>query len=85
MTDENDMLLLTSFVALGIFIVSVITAYLHSILVLPLVIIGLIFVPLILLQNNEKFAHLSEKLETCAFFITLIIIIIAFIWLYAPV
>ncbi len=85
MSDEKDFRILFSLVALGVFVVAGITAYLHSILVLPLAIIGLIFIPFILAQGQDKFVHLAEILEKAAFFITLAIIILGFIWLYTPV
>ena len=67
MNDEKGMRILTSLVALGIFIVAGLAAYFQSILALPLAIIGLIFVPFILIQNSEKNAHLAENLEKIAF------------------
>ena len=85
MNDEKGMRVLTSLVALGIFIVAGLAAVYQSILALPLAIIGIIFVPFILIQNKEKTAHLAENLEKLAFFITLFIIIISFICLYCPV
>ena len=85
MNDEKGMRILTSLVALGIFIVAGLAAYFQSILALPLVIIGLIFVPFILIQNSEKNAHLAENLEKIAFIITFLVICITFICLYKPI
>ncbi|WP_297982723.1 energy-converting hydrogenase A, subunit K [uncultured Methanobrevibacter sp.] len=85
MNNEKELRILTSLVALGVFIVAGIAAYFQSILALPLAIIGIIFVPFILMQNNEKRAHIAETLEKAAFLITLIIIILSFIYLYSPV
>ncbi len=61
MNNEIGMRVLTSLVALGIFI------------------------PFILMQHNEKNAHLAENLEKIAFVITFLIICIAFICLYKPI
>ena len=85
MNDEKGMRILTSLVALGIFIVAELAAYFQSILALPLAIIGLIFVPFILIQNSEKNAHLAENLEKIAFIITFLVICITFICLYKPI
>ena len=85
MNDEKGMRVLTSLVALCIFIVAGLAAYFQSILALPLAIIGLIFVPFILIQNTEKNAHLAENLEKIAFFVTFLIICITFICLYKPI
>ncbi len=84
MNNEKGMRVLTALVALGIFIVAGLAAFYQSMMALPLAIIGIIFVPFILMQNSEKSAHLAENLEKVAFFITLFIIIIAFICLYKP-
>lgn len=84
MNDEKGMRVLTSLVALGVFIVAGLAAYFQSILAFPMAIIGLIFVPFILMQNSEKSAHLAENLEKIAFFVTFIIICIAFVCLYKP-
>ena len=82
MNDEKGMRVLTSLVALGVFIVAGLTAVYQSMLALPLAIIGLIFVPFILVQNKEKYAHLAENLEKIAFVITFLI---TFICLYKPI
>ena len=85
MNDEKGMRVLTSLVALGIFIVAGLAALYQSVLALPLAVIGLIFVPFILMQNSEKYAHLAENLEKTAFIITFLIICITFICLYKPI
>ena len=85
MNDEKGMRVLTSLVALGIFVVAGLAAFYQSVLALPLAIIGLIFVPFILVQNKEKYAHLAENLEKIAFIITFLIICITFICLYKPI
>ena len=85
MNDEKGMRVLTSLVALGIFIVAGLAAYFQSIFALPLAIIGLIFVPFIIIQNSEKNAHLAENLEKIAFIITFLVICITFICLYKPI
>ena len=77
MNEEKDFRILYSLVALGVLVVSAITA-------LPLAVVGLIFIPFILVQDKEKYAHIAELAEKAMFFITLAIIIIAFIWIYTP-
>ena len=84
MNEEKDFRILYSLVALGVLVVSAITAYFHSMLALPLAVVGLIFIPFILVQDKEKYAHIAELAEKAMFFITLAIIIIAFIWIYTP-
>ena len=85
MNDEKGMRVLTSLVALGIFIVAGLAAIYQSILALPLAIICIVFVPFILMQNKEKNAHLAENLEKISFIITFLIICITFICLYKPI
>ena len=85
MNDEKGMRVLTSLVALGIFAVAGLAAFYQSILALPLAIIGLIFFFFLLMQNEEKYAHLAENLEEIAFIITFFIICITFICLYKPI
>lgn len=84
MNDEKGMIVLTALVAVGILVVTGITCYFHSMLVLPVAIIGLIFIPFIILQDKILFSHLAEKLEHIAFFITLAVIIVGFILIYKP-
>lgn len=84
MNEEKYFRILYSLVALGVLVVSAITAYFHSMLALPLAVVGLIFIPFILVQDKEKYAHIAELAEKAMFFITLAIIIIAFIWIYTP-
>ena len=52
MNDEKGMRVLTSLVALGIFIVAGLAAIFQSAFAWPMAIIGLIFVPFILMQKN---------------------------------
>lgn len=86
MTNENekDMVLLTSFVAVGILFIAGITAYIHSWVVLPVAIIGLILIPLLLMENKPKISHITENLEKIVFFIVFFSIVISFISLYVP-
>ena len=56
MNEEKDFRILYSLVALGVLVVSAITAYFHSMLALPLAVVGLIFIPFILVQDKEKYA-----------------------------
>lgn len=84
MNSEKDFLVLISFAAVGITIASGLAAIFDTFIVIPVTIFGLIMIPLILLQNQKKFAHLAENLEKLFFFLTLIIIIISFILIYKP-
>ena len=74
MNEEKDFRILYSLVALGVLVVSAITAYFHSMLALPLAVVGLIFIPFILVQDKEKYAHIAELAEKAMFFITLAIL-----------
>ncbi|MCQ2976807.1 MAG: hypothetical protein MJ232_02225 [archaeon] len=85
MKNDKGMIVLTSLVAVGIFVIAGITSYFHSMLALPIAIIGLIFIPFILLQNKVRYSNISVKLEHIMFFITLAVIIIGFILIYTPV
>lgn len=84
MNNEKDFIVLTSFVAGGIIITSVLAAFLQRWEVLPVTIFSIIIFPLILLQTKEKIVHLTENLENIVFIITLFVIIIGFIVLYKP-
>ncbi|OQD59233.1 energy-converting hydrogenase A, subunit K [Methanobrevibacter arboriphilus JCM 13429 = DSM 1125] len=84
MNKEKDFVVLTSCMAIGVILASGFAAVLQRWLVLPVTIFGIIMFSLILLQNKEKFAHITENLENIVFMITLIIIIISFIILFKP-
>ena len=85
MNKEKDLIILTSFVAIGLMIASGLVVIFQTSIVASVVIFGIIMFPLILLQNKKKFIHLAENLEKVIFVITLFIIVISFILLYKPV
>jgi energy-converting hydrogenase A subunit K len=84
MNKEKDFIVLASFVALGVIIASGLAGVIQRWEVFPVTIFGFIMFPLILLQNKEKFAHITENLENIVFIVTLIIIAISFAVLYKP-
>lgn len=84
MNKEKDFIVLVSLVAIGVVIASGITMLIQRWEVFPVVIFGIIMFPLILLQNKEKFAHITENLENIIFIVTLFIIAISFLVLYKP-
>ncbi|RBQ23801.1 hypothetical protein ALNOE001_06900 [Candidatus Methanobinarius endosymbioticus] len=84
MNKEKDFIILVSLVAIGIIIASGLTVIIQRWEVIPVTIFAIIMFPLILLQNTEKFTHITENLENIVFIITLAIIVISFIVLYKP-
>jgi len=76
---------LTSLIALGVFILGLVVTLVQSFSILPIAILGIIFLILILLQYYNKVNHITENLEKIVFIITLILIAISFIYLYKPV
>lgn len=84
MNKEKDFIVLVSFVAIGVAIASGITMIIQRWEVFPVFVFGVIMFPLALLQNKEKFAHITENLENIVFIVTLFIITISFIVLYKP-
>ena len=85
MDSEKVIVYLTSLVAIGIIVVGLLATILHSIVLAPIPILGLILFVLTLLTNKGHFAHKVESLEKIMFFITFIVIICSFILLYKPV
>ncbi|MDR3222341.1 MAG: energy-converting hydrogenase A, subunit K [Methanobrevibacter sp.] len=85
MNKEKDLIILTSLVAIGVFILGAVVSLLQSMQILPILILGIIFLALILLQIYPKFNHITENLEKIVFFIVLFLIIISFIYLYKPI
>ena len=85
MDSEKVIVYLTSLVAIGIIIVGLLVTLLHSTILAPIPILGLILLVLILLTNKGHFAHKIESLEKIMFFITFIVIICSFILLYKPI
>ena len=85
MDSEKVIVYLTSLVAIGIIVVGLLATVLHSTILAPVPILGLILLVLILLTNKGHFAHKIESLEKVMFFITFIVIICSFILLYKPI
>ena len=85
MSSEKVIVYLTSLVAIGIIVVGLLATIIHSIVLAPIPILGLILLVLILLTNKGHFAHKVESLEKIMFFITFMVIICSFILLYKPV
>jgi len=85
MNKEKDLIVLTSFVAVGVIVASGLPSVLHANLVAPVAVFGIIMFILVLLQYRKKFTSLAENLEKVVFVITLVIIAVSFIILYKPV
>ena len=83
MKRENVIFYLTSLVAIGIIVVGILTTYLHSIIIAPIVIIGVVLAIFVLLSKGN-FSHKIESIEKLCFIITFIAIICSFILLYKP-
>ena len=84
MGSEKVIVYLTSLVAIGIIVVGLLATILHSTILAPIPILGVILAMFILLTNKGNFAHKIENLEKIMFFITFIVIICSFILLYKP-
>lgn len=85
MSSHDAIVYLTSLVAIGIIVVGLLGAIFHSILLAPVVILGLILALLVLLSMRGGYAHKIENLEKIMFFITFIVVVCSFILLYRPV
>ena len=83
MNSEDVIVYFTALVAIGIIVVGILTTALHSSLIAPIVIIGLILAIFVLLAKGN-FAHKIESKEKLCFIITLLAIICSFILLYRP-
>ncbi len=83
MNSEDVIVYFTALVAIGIIVVGILTTALHSSLIAPIVIIGLILAIFVLLAKGN-FAHKIESIEKLCFIITLLAIICSFILLYKP-
>lgn len=84
MSSHNVLVYLTGLVAVGIVVVGLLATLLHSMILAPIPIIGLILVLLVFLTING-YAEKVEVLEKIMFFITFIVIICSFILLYKPI
>lgn len=83
MNSEDVIVYLTALVAIGIVIVGILATVLHSTMLAPIVIIGIVLAIFVLLTKGN-FSHKIESIEKLCFIITLIAIICSFILLYKP-
>ncbi|WP_304044685.1 hypothetical protein [Methanobrevibacter gottschalkii] len=83
MNSEDVIVYLTTLVGVGVIIVGILTTLLHSVVLLPIVVIGIILTVFLLLSRGN-FSHKIESMEKICFVITLIAIICSFILLYKP-
>ena len=83
MNSEDVIVYFTALVGIGIIVVGILTALLHSIMIAPIVIIGIILTAFALLSRGN-FSHKIESIEKICFIITFIAIICSFILLYKP-
>ena len=83
MNSEDVIVYFTALVAVGVIVVGLLTTALHSYLIAPIVIIGIILAIFVLFAKGN-FSHKIESIEKVCFVITLIAIICSFILLYKP-
>jgi energy-converting hydrogenase A subunit K len=83
MNSEDVIVYFTALVGVGIVVLGLITTFIHSTLVAPIVIIGVILTAFALLSKGN-FAHKIESIEKICFVITILAIICSFILLYKP-
>ena len=83
MNSEDMIVYFTALVAIGIIVVGLLAAVLHSTVLAPIVIIGIVLAIFVFLAKGN-FSHKIESIEKLCFIITLIAIICSFILLYKP-
>lgn len=83
MNSEDVIVYLTTLVGVGVIIVGILATLLHSVVLLPIVVIGIILTVFLLLSRGN-FSHKIESMEKICFVITLIAIICSFILFYKP-
>ena len=83
MNSEDVIVYLTTLVGVGVIIVGILATLLHSVVLLPIVVIGIILTVFLLLSRGN-FSHKIESMEKICFVITLIAIICSFILLFKP-
>ena len=83
MNSEDMIVYMTALVAIGIIVVGILTTVLHSAMIAPIVIIGIVLAILVLLSKGN-FSHKIESLEKVCFIITFLAIVCSFILLYKP-
>ena len=83
MNSEDVIVYLTSLVAVGVIIVGLLATIFHSIVLAPIVVIGVILA-FFVLRAKGNFSHKIESMEKVCFIITFLAIICSFILLYKP-
>ena len=83
MNDEDMILYFTALVAIGIIVIGLLACLFHSLILVPIVIIGVVLAILVFFGKGN-FAHRIELIEKICFVITLVAIICSFILLYKP-
>lgn len=83
MNSENVIVYLTALVAVGVIVIGILTTFLHSGIIAPIVLIGFILALFVVLAKGN-FSHKIESIEKLCFIITFIAIICSFILLYKP-
>lgn len=83
MNSEDVIVYFTALVAVGVVIVGCLATGLHSTLLAPIIVIGLI-ATIFALMSRGNFAHKIESIEKLCFIITFIAIVCSFILLYKP-
>ena len=83
MNSDDVIVYFTTLVGVGIVVLGLITTFIHSTLVAPIVIIGVILTAFALLSKGN-FAHKIESIEKICFVITILAIICSFVLLYKP-
>ena len=84
MNSENEIVYLTAIAAVGVIVVGLLATLLHSTMLVPIVIIGIILT-IFVLYSKGNFSHKIESIEKICFVITFIAIICSFILLYKPI
>ncbi|WP_405303875.1 hypothetical protein [Methanobrevibacter sp.] len=83
MNSEDVIVYLTALVAVGVVVIGILTTVFHSLIIAPIVVIGIILAAFVLLAKGN-FSHRIESIEKICFVITFIAIICSFILLYKP-
>ncbi|WP_305557107.1 hypothetical protein [Methanobrevibacter sp. V74] len=81
MNSEDVFVYLTALVAVGVIFVALLATFLHSAVLAPIVIMGIILA-VFLFQAKGNFSHKIESMEKLCFIITFMAIICSFILLY---
>jgi energy-converting hydrogenase A subunit K len=84
MNSEDVIVYFVALVAIGMIVVGLLTTALHSYLIAPIVIIGIVLAIFVLFAKGN-FSHKIESIEKLCFIITLLAIVCSFILLYKPI